>query len=120
VFSSSTPSGLTEGSDFYKKQHPGQGYCPRSEVLALLPKATAHEGLNFEINSHSWAYSTTLDQTIGDLVEGAVGATLEELGAKARDLAAPAVDKANAASGKIDEDFPVPTLNKCKFRYYSP
>lgn len=111
---------MAGGSDFYKKQHPAQGYCPKSEVLAFLPKAIAHEGLNFEVNSHSWAYSTTLDQTIGDLVEGAVGAIPEELSANARDLAGPAVDKANAASGKIDDDFPVPTLNNCKFRYYAP
>jgi hypothetical protein len=77
-------------------------------VPAFLPKVIAHEGLNFEVNSHSWAYSTTLDQTVGDLVEGAVGADPSQLAAMASQLAKPAIDKADAASALINDEHPVP------------
>ena len=109
---------LTVGSAFYKLQHPGQGFCPKSEVPAFLPKAIAHEGLQFQVNSHSWAYSTTLDETVGELVEGAVGATPPELGARAVQLALPAIDKADAASGLIDDEHPIQMT--CNFRFFNP
>jgi len=109
---------LTVGSAFYKLQHSGQGHCPRSEVPAFLPKAIAHEGLNFEVNSHSWAYSTTLDQTVGELVEGAVGASPPELAARAVQLALPAIDRAGAASELIDFEHPIQM--PCEFRFFNP
>jgi hypothetical protein len=110
---------LAKNSDFYKRHTTrGGSFCPRSEVLAFLPKAIAHEGLNFEVNSHAWAYSNGLDQTIGDLVEGAVGPTPEDLAASARDAAGPAIDDANEASERIDIDHPIETLNDCIFNYF--
>lgn len=61
------------------------------------------------------AYSRTLDQRGGDLVEGAVGPTPGDLAARARDAALPAINAAEAASELIDIEHPIPY---CKFRYY--
>jgi hypothetical protein len=111
---------LAKNSDFYKRHaNKAQGdICPRSEVTAFLPKAIAHEGVNLEVNSHAWAYGNALDQTVGDLVEGALGATPEDLAASARNAAGPAIDDANEASARVDIDHPIPTLNNCVFNYY--
>jgi hypothetical protein len=107
---------LKKGSDFWKLQHPSQGYCPKSEVEAFLPKAIAHEGLNFEHNSHSWAYSTTLDQSVGELTEGAVGRTPGDLAGNALILAQPAILDAELATDRIDIDHYISM--PCKFRYF--
>jgi hypothetical protein len=111
---------LAKNSDFYKRHTAtgNDGYCPRSEVTKFLPKAIAHEGVNLEVNSHSWSYGHGLDETIGNLVEGAVGPTPQDLAASARDMAGPATDDADEASAKVDELYPIPTLNNCPFHYY--
>lgn len=108
---------LAVGSDFYNLQRTraSGGWCSRDSVPAFVPLAEAHEGLNFELYSHTGAYSRTLDQRGGDLVEGAVGPTPEDLAARARDAALPAINAADAASELIDTEHPIPY---CKFRYY--
>lgn len=55
---------------------------------------------------------------MGNLVEGAVGATPDELGAAARDAAQPAEDDANEASELVDINHRIETLNHCVFNYF--
>jgi hypothetical protein len=108
---------LLKNSDFYFLQRTrasGQ-WCSRDSVPPFVPLAEAHEGLNLELWSHAGTYGRTLEQQGGDLVEGAVGATPEELAAHARDQAQPAINAADGASDLIDTQHPI---IYCKFKYY--
>lgn len=118
-----TPA-MSEFSDFWYLQPAVRtgGICSRAEMVAQVPSVYSHEGLAYEVNSHTWLYKTKLDTyDIGSKVErfvrpvGSGGVTAEVLETYLRAEHDAAYNNALLADSAAYNNWSSP----CKFNYFS-
>jgi hypothetical protein len=110
------------GSTFYwLQQNPPYGFCAPSEVVAILPRVIAHEGLNVEVDSHTEVYIRTLQLAAPQALERSLGTSFESLMGRAEDLfrqpkkLADSLHKDEVDGGLVPG---IPTTGNCEFRYF--
>lgn len=111
---------LSVGSDFYNLQRPngGNGTCGKSDVVPFIPVVKAHEGINFESNSHTNFYRAKANKISGPLMEGIVGRTLSDLQNEGDSVVGIIRNAAHDSSDWADSTGFAPQY--CTFKYFKP